>query len=388
MAQNFGNNSNQLEPFHVAISDATIKRILHRVRETRFPERLDSSDWRYGADWDYMKALTDYWVSAFDWHQAQANLNRYPQFKARVDDFAIHFYYVKGQGRKPLPLLLTHGWPGSVFEFLEAIGPLSDPARYGGSPDDAFDVVVPSLPGFGFSSKPKGTPIGPPTTARLWNKLMTEVLGYPRYCAQGGDWGSVVSSQLGREYPNSLYGIHLNGAGATVLPDDPSEEAREWLRSSVAYRALEADYGGIQGNKPQTVAFALADNPVGTAAWIVEKLKSWSDSGNDLNQTLTKDQVLTNVMIYLVTGSEATGVWYYRGARDDRSSVTGTVSVPTGFASFPKEMTFLHPPRSVLEKNYNLVQYTKMPRGGHFACLEQPKLLVDDVRLFFHQFRT
>jgi epoxide hydrolase len=388
MAQNLGKNSNQLELFQVAIPDATIKQIVRRVRETRFPERLDGNDWRYGADWDYMKALADYWASAFDWRKAQANLNRYPQFKARVDDFTIHFYHVKGRGPKPLPLLLTHGWPGSVFEFLEAIGPLSDPARYGGSSDDAFDVVVPSLPGFGFSSKPKGMPVGPATTARLWHKLMTESLGYPRYCAQGGDWGSLVSSQLGREYPRSLYGIHLNGAAAAVSPDDPSEEAREWLRSSAAYRALEADYGGIQGNKPQTVAFALADNPVGTAAWIVEKLKSWSDSGNDLDQTLTKDQVLTNVMIYLVTGSEATGVWYYRGARDDRSSLTGKVDVPTAFASFPKEMTFLHPPRSVLEKSYNLVQYTQMPHGGHFACLEQPKLLVEDVRLFFRRFRA
>jgi microsomal epoxide hydrolase len=217
---------------------------------------------------------------------------------------------------------------------------------------------------------------------------MTEVLGYPRYCAQGGDWGSVVTAQLGREYPDSLYGIHLSNALATVAPDDPSEEAREWLRASTAYRALESDYGAIQRNKPQTVAFALSDNPLGAAAWMAEKFKSWTDSGDDLDKTLTKDQILTNIMIYLVTGSEATGVWFYRGNADDRASVSGKVNVPTGFAAFPKEMTFLHPPRSVLEKNYNLVRYTEMPRGGHFACLEQPKLFIDEVRAFFRGFRT
>jgi microsomal epoxide hydrolase len=234
-----------------------------------------------------MKALAAYWTSAFDWRRAEANLNRYPQFLARVEDFDIHFYHVKGRGPSPLPLVLTHGWPGSVFEFLEAIGPLSDPARFGGSPEDAFDVVVPSLPGFGFSSKPKGSPVGPPTTARLWHKLMTEVLGYRRFGAQGGDWGNAVTVQLAREYPPALAGIHLNGAGAA----------------------------------------------------------------------------------------------------DDRSPARGRVNVPTGFASFPKEMPVLNPPRSLLAQAFNLVHYTRMPRGGHFACLEQPQLLVEDVRLFFRKLR-
>ena len=379
-------------PFRVDIPKATIDRILRRVREFRWPDRLDATDWRYGADWDYMKALAEYWTTAFDWRKAEAKLNRYPQFVARVEDFDIHFYHVKGRGPRPAPLILTHGWPGSVFEFLEAIGPLTDPAGAGGSPDDALDVVIPSLPGFGFSSKPKGAPVGPPTTARLWNKLMTEVLGYAKYGAQGGDWGNAVTVQLAREYPGNLLGIHLNAAGAAASAEgEQTEEVREWQRTANAYRALELDYFNEQQHKPQTVAFALADNPVGAAAWIVEKFKTWSDSGNNLDQTFNKDQVLTSVMMYLVTDTTGTGVWFYRGSADDRTSsgagVRGKVNVPTGFASFPREMPPLNPPRSLLAQSFNLVHYTKMPRGGHFACLEQPALFVDDVRQFYRKLR-
>jgi len=376
-------------PFRVEIPQATIDRIVRRVREFRWPDQLEGNDWRYGVDWNYMKALAEYWTTAFDWRKAEARLNRYPQFRARVEDFDIHFYHVKGRGPRPIPLILTHGWPGSVFEFLEAIGPLTDPASAGGSPEDAFDVVIPSLPGFGFSSKPKGTPVGPPTTARLWNKLMTEVLGYAKYGAQGGDWGNAVTVQLARENPGNLLGIHLNGTGAAVSNDgEQTEEVREWQRTSTAYRALELDYFNEQQHKPQTVAFALSDNPVGAAAWIVEKFKSWSDSGNNLDQTFSKDQILTGVMLYLVTETMGTGVWFYRGSADDRSSARGKVTVPTGFASFPKEMPPLNPPRSVLAQAFNLIHYTKMPRGGHFACLEQPALFVGDVRVFFRKLRA
>ena len=380
-------------PFRVEIQKATIDRILRRVKEFRWPDRLDANDWRYGADWDYMKALAAYWTTAFNWRQAETNLNRYPQFLARVEDFDVHFYHVKGRGPRPTPLILTHGWPGSVFEFLDAIGPLTDPASVGGSPEDAFDVVIPSLPGFGFSSKPKGAPVGPPTTARLWNKLMTEVLGYSKYGAQGGDWGNAVTVQLAREYPAKLLGIHLNATGAAVSSEgEQTEEVREWQRTSNAYRTLELDYFNEQQHKPQTVAFVLSDNPVGAAAWMVEKFKSWSDSGNNLDQTFSKDQILTSVMLYLVTDSMGTGVWFYRGSADDRSSAgsgaRGKVNVSTGFASFPREMPSLNPPRSLLTQAFNLVHYTKIPQGGHFACLEQPALFVEDVRLFYRKLRA
>ena len=376
-------------PFRVDISQATIDRILNRVRETRFLDRLDANDWRYGANWDYMKTLAGYWTTQFDWRKAEANLNRYPQFLARVGDFDVHFYHVKGRGPKPVPLVLTHGWPGSVFEFLEAIGPLTDPASFGGSPEDAFDVIVPSLPGFGFSSKPKGRPIGVAVTAALWNRLMTETLGYTRYGAQGGDVGNGVTNQLAHDYSSSLLGVHFNGLATPPPPEaEQSGEEREWVRTVNTFMGVERDYYNEQTHKPQTVAFALTDNPLGTAAWIVEKLKIWSDSPDVLEPVFTKDQILTNVMIYLVTDTIGTSVWMYRGRADESSHLTGWVSVPTGFASFPRELPTLDPPRSVIARNFNLVHYTIMPRGGHFACWEQPKMLVHDLRQFFRKLRS
>ena len=366
--------SAKTRPFHVEVPPATIKRILTRVREARLPDRIDAADWSYGVNWDYMRSLAEYWATKFDWRKAEANLNRYPQFLARVEDFDIHFYHVRGRGPNPMPLILTHGWPGSVFEFLEGIGPLSAD----------FDVVVPSLPGFGFSSKPKGKPVGPVTTARLWHRLMTDVLGYPKFGAQGGDWGMRVSMELAGQFPESVIGIHLNAAAAgPPIPDaEQTPEEREWVRAVVAARNAEIDYFNEQQHKPQTVAFALYDNPIGTAAWIAEKMKGWSDAG------FTEDQTLTNVMIYLVTDTAGTGVWYYRGAGDERSQLQGKLMTPTGFAAFPKEMPYLAPPRSIIERSFNLVHYTKMPRGGHFACLEQPALLTADVREFFGKLRS
>jgi len=382
--------ASSVRPFRIDIPQSTINRILRRVRESRLPDRLDSSDWRYGANWDYMKSLAEYWTTRYDWRKAEAGLNRYPQFIAKVGDFDVHFYHVRGKGPRPVSIVLTHGWPGSVLEFQEAIGPLTDPAKYGGSADDAFDVVVPSLPGFGFSSKPK-TPVGPATTARLWHELMTSVLGYERFGAQGGDWGSTVTTMLGRAFPDQIIGIHLNAAGGGVgNAAEATEEERNWQRASAAYRTAETDYFNEQQHKPETVSFALYDNPLGSAAWIAEKFRVWTDSGTALEPVLSKDQILTNVMIYLVTDTTATGVWFYRGSADDQSLAMkpGKVTVPTGFASFPAEMPVLNPPRSVLERGFNLVHYTKMPHGGHFACLEQPQLFVDDVRAFFRKLRT
>jgi epoxide hydrolase len=376
-------------PFRVDIPQATIDRILARVRDVRWPDRLDTSDWSYGANWDYMKALAEYWTTRFDWRKAEANLNRHPQFLARVGDFDIHFYHVKGRGPKPMPLILTHGWPGSVLEYVEAIGPLTDPAHFGGSPDDAFDVVVPSLPGFGFSSKPKGKPVGLITTATLWNRLMTEVLGYAKYGSQGGDIGSGVTNQLAHLFPDSLLGIHFNSVLAPPPPEaDQTPQEREWARTVSAYLVTERDYFNEHQHKPETVAFTLTDNPLGTAAWIGEKLKLWSDSPDALEPVFTKDQALTNIMIYLATDTIGSSVWFYRGRADEPSNLTAKVNVPTGFASFPRELPPGNPPRSVIERNFNLVHYTKMPHGGHFACWEQPQLLVEDLRNFFRPLRA
>jgi pimeloyl-ACP methyl ester carboxylesterase len=376
-------------PFRVAIPQATINRILARVREARWPDRLDADDWRYGANWDYMKELAGYWTSRYDWRKTEAALNAWPQFKARVEDFDIHFFHVRGKGPRPMPLILTHGWPGSVVEFLEAIGPLSDPASFGGRAEDAFDVIVPSLPGYGFSSKPNGKPVGPVSTARLWHKLMTESLGYKKYGAQGGDWGAFVTMQLAGQFPDDLVGIHLNAGTVRPIPEaEQSEEERKWRAAAAAFSNAESDYQREQRNKPQTVAFALSDSPLGTAAWIVEKLKVWSDSGNSLDSAFTKDQVLSDVMMYLVTDTAGTGVWYYRGSADDVAGAgRGRINVPTGYAAFPHEMVNLAPPKSVLERDFNLVRYTKMPRGGHFGCFEQPKLFTAEIREFFRGVR-
>jgi pimeloyl-ACP methyl ester carboxylesterase len=376
--------------FRVAIPHKTIEHILRRVRETRFPDRLDTNDWSYGANWDYMKELAAYWTSRYDWGKTEARLNRFPQYITPIEDFDIHFMHVRGKGPRPFPLILTHGWPGSIVEFLEAVGPLTDPASHGASPEDAFDVIIPSLPGFGFSSKPKGKPIGPVTIARMWHTLMTERLGYSKYGAQGGDWGCTITIQLALQYPGDLAGIHLNAASVRPAPDaEIGEEERAWRRAAIAYREKESDYAGEQGNKPETVAFALADNPVGTAAWIVEKLKVWSDSGNNIESVFSKDDILSNVMIYLVTDSAPTAVWIYRGSREDikGAPVRTKINVPTGYAAFPHEMTILAPVRSALERDFNLTHYTQMPKGGHFACFEQPKLFVGDVRDFFRTVR-
>jgi epoxide hydrolase len=345
---------------------------------------------RYGVSWEYMRDLVKYWTEQYDWRKSEASLNRYPQFLAPVGDYNIHFYHVKGRGPKPLPLILTHGWPGSTFEFLEAIGPLSDPASHGGSVDDAFDVIVPSLPGFGFSSKPVGKPIGRSTVADLWNSLMIEKLGYPKYGAQGGDMSGATTALLGNRYPNRVVGIHMNGLGpAGPLPAEAeqTQEERAWVKASATYIATERDYFNEHVHKPQTISFALNDNPVGTAAWIIKKLKGWSDADSPVEPAFSKDQVLTNVMIYLVTNTIGTSMWMYRGNAED-PGVNEMVRVPTGKASLPKETPPLDPPRSILARYFNIVHYTRIPRGGHFAFWEQPDLMVADVRKFFRPLRS
>jgi epoxide hydrolase len=378
-----------IHPFRVAIRQEVIDGILTRVRRAHWPDRLEGDGWQYGVDWNYMRELADYWTSRFNWRKAEAKLNAFPQFRARVDDFDIHFYHVRGRGPRPFPIILTHGWPGSIVEFLDAIRPLTDPAKFGGSPQDAFDVVIPSLPGFGFSSKPKGKPVGPVTIAGLWHKLMTEVAGYKRFGAQGGDWGQAVTIQLAMQFPESLAGIHLSGTTARPLPEaQQTEQERAWVRASAAYRQTELDYFGEQSHKPQTVSFTLSDSPLGAAAWIVEKFKVWSDSTEGIEHAFTKDQLLTNIMFYLVTDTAGSAIWIYRGNADEASPPRSKIPVPVGFAAFPKEMPIFLPPRRFLEQDFNLVRYTQMPRGGHFGCFEQPKLFVDDLRAFFREVRA
>jgi pimeloyl-ACP methyl ester carboxylesterase len=366
------------QPFRVQIPDAKIKRILGQVRAAHLPENVGDPDgWQYGMSYSAMREIVRYWATTYDWRKSEGELNRYPQFVADIDAFRIHFYHVRGTGAKPMPLVLTHGWPGSVYEFHAAIPLLTQ---------QGFSVVVPSLPGFGFSSKPKSQPVGPVTTARLWHKLMTEVLGYDRYGIQGGDLGCLVSTQLAFLYPENAIGLHLNLVPPPPKPDaELTPEEREWVRASQDFRTRELDYFQEQTHKPATVSLALSDNPVGTAAWILEKFKIWSDSGEHFEPTFTNDGLLTDVMIYLVSDTIDSSVWFYRGVLDETSGKTwpGKITVPTAFADFPKDLLNGRPPRSLIEYGYNLVRYNKMPRGGHFAAFEQPELFSADVAEFF-----
>ena len=373
------------KPFRIAVPAEVLDRIRTRVAGYVWHEMPDDGGWAYGANLDYMKALCAYWLEEFDWRTQEAMLNRFPQFTAPVRGIDVHFIHEKGSGPAPLPLIISHGWPGSVAEFVEIIEPLAHPERFGGSEDDAFDVIAPSLPGFGFSGRP-ARPMGPRKMAGLFAELMTGVLGYEGYVAQGGDWGGAISSWLGYEHAPACRAIHLNIMTMRDAGGPQGAEEEAWAARFEQEQALEEGYRTQQATKPQTLSYAMMDSPVGVAAWIVEKFNSWSDTGgDDVESVYTKDELLTNIMIYLVTGTFNTASWIYYGRREEGGRVLSPegrrVEVPTGCALFPAE--FLSwPPRSYVERVYNVTRWTEMPCGGHFAAMEQPGLLVEDLRAF------
>jgi microsomal epoxide hydrolase len=372
------------EPFKVDWDAAAIEAVLARVRDYPWPVAPEVPDgWAYGCDGAFLKKLCAHWTDGYDWRGAVAELNRYPQFTARVEDFDIHFLHVVGEAGGKRPLLLSHGWPGSHYEFWGAIEKLAWPSRHGGSAADAFDLVIPSLPGFGFSSKP-ARPFGQRATARLFNTLMTDVLGYPTYLAQGGDWGALVTSCLGVDHAASARAIHINMIGLRPAGGPKSEAETQWLaRSGMAMDMLGA-YFRLQASKPQSVAWLGAGNPVGQAAWIVERFYDWSDRRDrPFDEVFSLDQLLTNVMIYVMTGSFTTGAWYYRALMEGGGIALAEgerCETPTAFANFPGETIIPAAPRSWVERAYNITRWTDMPRGGHFAAMEQPDLFVDDLR--------
>jgi pimeloyl-ACP methyl ester carboxylesterase len=371
-----------LSPFRVEL-DADLTGIRARLCNATLPQPR-GTDWEHGASIDYLEQFRSYWIDEFDWPAAQERLNAYPQFTATIEGLEIHFYWVRGSGPASRPLLLTHGWPGSVVEFLHAIDALAHPEESGGDTADSFDLVVPSLPGFGFSGRPEGV-VGPQSTARLWRCLMTEVLGYERFGAQGGDLGSMVTAYLGGEHADVVSAIHLNFVPIRPVPDpELSADERGWKEEADAYRARELDYFVLQEHRPQTLAVALHDNPLGAAAWMLERLNSWSDGG--VAQAFRIDDVITNLVLYIATGRIESSLWFYRSFLLECHGMThptARVEVPTGVSVFPKEMLNGRPPRTWVERDYHLVHWSPMPRGGHFACLEQPDLFVHDVREFF-----
>ena len=374
------------KPFKIEIPQSTLDGIKEKVRAYKWHEMprgpgLEGS-WAYGANLDFMRELCTYWVDRYDWRKWEAELNRFPQFTAKVEDIDIHFYRVDGSA--PRPLILSHGWPGSVFEFLHIIEPLAYPERFGGDAKDGFTVVVPSLPGYGFSGKPQ-RPISPRTIARLFDKLMVDELKLPDYIAQGGDWGSAISGWLGYD-GKGCRAVHMNMMGwlsPGVMPE--TDEERRHAESARQLFDAEGAYFREQSTKPQTLSYAMMDSPVGACAWIVEKFYGWSDIRGGFENIYTRDQLLTNVMIYLVTRSFNSATWLYRGLFEDFSGAPvppkSRVEKPAAVAKFPVDL-IPFPPRSQVEKSLNVVRWTDFKEGGHFAALERPNDLVEDIRAF------
>ena len=379
-----------IRPFQIEVPVETLELIRRQVASYAWHEMPDDGGWAYGANLAYMKELCAYWLDEFDWRVQEAAINRFAHFIAPVDGIDLHFMHEKGSGPAPMPLIISHGWPGSIVEFLKIIEPLAHPERFGGSSEDAFDVIAPSLPGFGFSGRPP-RPIGPRKIARLFATLMTDVLEYPSYLAQGGDWGGAISSWLGFEHAPACRAIHINIFTMRPPNGPQSREEEAWATQFKRDQLMEDGYRTQQATKPQTLSYAMMDSPVGVAAWIIEKFNSWSDTvGDNIESVYTKDELLTNIMVYLVTKSFNTASWIYYGRREEGGRVLSPdgqrVEVPTAAALFPAEL-LAWPPRSYAERVYNITRWTEMPRGGHFAALEQPTLLIDDIRAFARTLR-
>ncbi len=376
----------KIEPFKIQVTDAVLKDLRERLDRTRFPDEVPDTGWEYGTNLAYMKELVEYWRTKYDWRKHEAQLNRFAHYKANLDGLEIHFIHEKGRGPNPKPLLLSHGWPGTIYEFMEIIPMLTDPAAHGASADQSFDVIAPSLPGYGFSGHPAVRAMNIQAIAEKFHTLMTDALGYQRYCAQGGDWGSAITSRLGEVHGDSLYGIHVNllfVGGRTKREGELTAEEKLFLADLDSFRREETGYQQIQGTKPQTLAYGLNDSPAGLAAWIVEKFRTWSDCGGDVERPFTKDQLLTNVMIYWITQSinSSTRLYYESRHHPWRPDSAKRIETPTAAALFPGEI--LKPPREWAEQAFNIQHWTVMPRGGHFAAMEEPKLLADDIRDFF-----
>jgi microsomal epoxide hydrolase len=378
------------KPFEIHISDDILSDLKERLSRTRWPDEIPGVGWTCGTDLSYLKALTGYWRDQFDWRKQEAGLNRFRQYTVPIAGIDLHFIHEPGHGANPLPLLISHGWPGSVLEFQKLIPMLTDPKRFGADPGDSFTVVAPSLPGYTFSFKPNQPRFGVEQIAEVFAQLMTDVLGYERFAAQGGDWGAFVTSRLACDVPQRLYGIHLNLLAVPRDPaalKNPTEEERRYLEQLSHFMKEETGYQYIQGTKPQTLSYGLTDSPVGLAAWIVEKFYTWSDCRGDLDGYLGRDTMLTNITLYWASGAIGSSFWPYYARMHGPWPVPADrrIEVPTGYVEFPKEI--LRPPRSVAERVYNIQRWTVKKRGGHFAALEQPETLAEEIRAFFRPFR-
>jgi pimeloyl-ACP methyl ester carboxylesterase len=371
----------EISPFRIAVSHDDLAELGQRLARTRWPEAECVNDWSQGMPLGYARELAAYWADGYDWRAQEAALNRFDQFTTKIDGLEIHFIHRRSPHTDAFPLVITHGWPGSVVEFHKVIEPLTNPTAHGGRAEDAFHVVCPSLPGYGFSGKPTTTGWGVDKVAEAWDKLMVR-LGYDRYGAQGGDWGAAVTTSIGRNRGHCV-AIHTNmpiGRPPAGGVEDPTEEERQALARLAYYRKWDSGYSKQQSTRPQTLGYGLVDSPVGQMAWIVEKFWSWMDCDGHPENVLSRDELLDNVMMYWINGAGASSArLYWESFNTFRS--TEPVELPTGVAAFPKEI--LRAPRSWCEANYNITHWTTMPRGGHFAAFEQPGLFIEDLRAFF-----
>ncbi|MSQ88230.1 MAG: epoxide hydrolase [Betaproteobacteria bacterium] len=367
-------------PFRLQVSDSALADLKVRLARTRWPDEPPLDPWSTGASLAYLQDLIQYWQDGFDWRTWEAKLNALPQFIAPVKGIDLHFIHAPGKGPAPMPLLLSHGWPGSVFEFLKIIPLLQQ----------QFTVVAPSLPGYGLSFKPGQPRFGTEDMAEAFAELMTDVLGYQRFGAQGGDWGASISSVLGYRYPERLTGIHLNLLTVRRELNFPVEntEQKKYHQQLAKFQKEETGYQAIQGTKPQTLAYGLTDSPAGLAAWMVEKFRSWSDCDGNPENVISRDEMLANISLYWFTGAIGSSFWPYYARLHGGWPIPRdqTIDVPVGYTEFPKEI--LTPPRSLAEKTYtDIRRWSVMPKGGHFAALEQPEALAREIREFFRPLR-
>jgi len=374
-----------IKPFKIDIPDKVLEEVRLKVKNYPWHEMPDDGGWEYGTNLEYMKEISKYWVKDFNWRKHESELNNFSNYTTSVDEIDIHFIHEKGSGSKATPLLLMHGWPGSVLEFLHIIKILAHPEKFGGKEEDAFDVIAPSLPGFGFSGR-SSRPIGPRKIADIFNKLMVENLDYTNYLAQGGDWGATIANWMGYDHSKNCTAIHINCLTMRHPAGPQSKEEEEWQNNFDKDQVMQDGYRTQQATKPQTLSYSMMDSPVGIAAWIIEKMYFWSDlKDGNIESVYSKDTLLANIMLYIVTNTFNTASWIYYGRREEGGRFFPKdftkINVPTGIAVFPAEMS-TWPPRSYVDRIFNVKQWTVMKSGGHFAAMEQPQLLINDIVKF------
>ncbi|MEL7059260.1 MAG: epoxide hydrolase family protein [Acidobacteriota bacterium] len=380
-------------PFEINVSDETLERVLKQFADARFPDRPVADGWALGTDGAFLERFRDFIIEDYDWRAAEARLNSFDNFMVEIDGHQIHYLVAEGEGEQPTPVLMSHGWPGSVWEFMGVIDQLTKPSKYGGDADQALTLVIPSVPGYGWSELKDNRIISPKGVAELFNRLMTEVLGYERYGTQGGDIGSLITAFIAADYSERVLGSHFNIVSFDLKPEEErTEEEKIYWAEAQEFARQQFDYFDMQAQEPNTVAHALYDNPVGISAWILDKFYSWTDHQGDVTEAISMDEIATMIMIYVLTDTIDTSVWMYTGIVSDNGGIFHPtpgekVEVPSAFALFPAELRIGLPPRSWVEDQYNIVRWTEMPRGGHFAAVEEPDIFVKDVLAFFSQLK-